>query len=167
MEIKSLDIEFEIIGDGEREYVHALQEMTLSNPRIYWLGNIDGEEKNRHLANADLLVLPSFTENFGNVVFEALSVGTAVLLSDQVGGKDYVLNQNLGWVLPLDKLTWQKTLQEIYSSTEKRKDIRHRAPVIVQRDFNKESLARQYVTMYEQHIMHFNLQPGTQNMYSN
>ena len=42
---------------------------------------MDGEEKNKVIASNMALVLPSKSENFGNVVLEALAQGTPVIAS--------------------------------------------------------------------------------------
>ncbi len=49
--------------------------------RVDFLGPVRGEEKDELLRSADLLVLPSLSENFGIVVAEALSYGLAVIAS--------------------------------------------------------------------------------------
>lgn len=50
-------------------------------PRVSFVGEINGEEKYRFLADADIYVLPSHTENFGITVAEALACGTPVIAS--------------------------------------------------------------------------------------
>jgi len=47
---------------------------------------------------ANLFVLPSRHENFGNVVVEALACGCPVLISDKVGLHDEVAEGGVGWV---------------------------------------------------------------------
>jgi glycosyltransferase involved in cell wall biosynthesis len=45
------------------------------------IGNIENQEKIDFLANADLFVLPSHNENFGNVYLESLATGTPIVAS--------------------------------------------------------------------------------------
>ncbi|MCZ2085615.1 MAG: glycosyltransferase [Flavobacteriales bacterium] len=49
--------------------------------KVRFLGHIAGREKEELLSNAYFLVLPSHTENFGNVVIESLNQGTPVITS--------------------------------------------------------------------------------------
>src|SRR5690606_15445864 len=72
-EVRRLHCTLDIIGTGEGDYIRSLQRKTNGLKYIRWLGDIDGEEKFTHMRNADLLCLPSHSENFGNVVIEALS----------------------------------------------------------------------------------------------
>lgn len=50
-------------------------------PRIRFVGELKGPTKYEFLANADLYVLPSLTENFGITIAEALACGTPVVAS--------------------------------------------------------------------------------------
>jgi glycosyltransferase involved in cell wall biosynthesis len=45
------------------------------------VGHVIGDVKERLFSNADILVLPSYTENFGMVVVEALAHGVPVIAS--------------------------------------------------------------------------------------
>lgn len=46
---------------------------------VQYLGEVYDSEKNKKYAEADLFVLPSFSENFGSVVLESLAQGTPVI----------------------------------------------------------------------------------------
>ncbi len=73
-----------IAGDGEPSYARSLraraQKLELE-PHLRWLGHVTGEAKTAALADADLLVAPSHTENFAMVVVEALAAGLPVIAS--------------------------------------------------------------------------------------
>ena len=58
-----------------RDYVHSLQ----LDSRVEFLGPIEESKKGAVFASADLFVLPSFSENFGIVVAEALAYGLPVV----------------------------------------------------------------------------------------
>lgn len=52
--------------------------------RVIWTGMLQGEEKLSAYVDSDLFVLPSYQENFGIAIVEALASGTPVIISDQV-----------------------------------------------------------------------------------
>jgi glycosyltransferase involved in cell wall biosynthesis len=150
--IQRLKISLTILGEGIEEYVSRLQSDSGNIPNISWKGNIDGDEKFRLLAEADLFVLPSHSENYGNVVFEALSQGTPVAISDAVGAKDYVTANQLGWVIAVDDESWKKAIVEIWQQKAERDDIRRRAPICIARDFLPEVQVQRYVGFYAAHL---------------
>lgn len=146
--LKDLPISLTLLGDGEKEYVSSLKRESSDIPQIFWKGNVDGEEKFKILAESDLFVLPSYTENYANVVFESLCQGTPVLISNNVGARDYVKNKNLGWVIERDDDVWSQTLREIWLSKDVRDEIRQRAPICIAEDFNAFDQAKKYSKMY-------------------
>ena len=61
-------------------------------------GFVQGQQKQALLQRADLFVLPSYYENFGISVAEAMVAGTPVLISDQVHIHTDVQQAEAGWV---------------------------------------------------------------------
>ncbi|MDH5896587.1 glycosyltransferase [Vibrio splendidus] len=68
-----------IAGAGNDEYSNYLKHLASNNPTIKFVGHITGLDKNNLYKEAKLFVLPSKSENFGNVVVEALYFGTPVI----------------------------------------------------------------------------------------
>ena len=73
-----------IAGAGEQEYTDAIKrlirELGLSE-RVKMIGQVAAEAKEVLFANADVVAVPSHTENFGLVVAEALAHGVPVIVS--------------------------------------------------------------------------------------
>ena len=92
------DWDFQIVGPdcGLGKVLHS---MTINQniPRVVFLKEQNGEAKFQFYAAADLYVLPSFTENFGITVAEALSCSTPVVVSKTTPWNG-VLSHNCGWV---------------------------------------------------------------------
>lgn len=71
-------------GPNQDNYQQELERMIVENGlqgRVEFVGNVFGKEKLRLYANAHFSCLLSHSENFGNVVIEALSQGTPVIAS--------------------------------------------------------------------------------------
>lgn len=64
-------------------------------------GEIKNDDIPAAIAGAGALFLPTLGENFGHAIFEALSCGVPVLISDRTPWRD-LQEHEAGWSLPLD-----------------------------------------------------------------
>jgi len=145
-----------IAGTGNEDYVQALKDILLDNliPKVSWVG-FQHEKKFELLRTHDLLVLPSHNENFGNVVIESLSMGTAVLVSKQVGLAGYVTERHLGWECDTDPASVAAAVNDIIACQKKELlRIRETAALTLAADFEKRKMVNQYVAMYNNMICH-------------
>ena len=85
-----------IIGDGP--YRKEMEERLTGYPVIF-TGFLSGEELAMGYASADLFVFPSATDTFGNVVLEAQASGLPVIVSDQGGPKELMMDGETGVVV--------------------------------------------------------------------
>jgi glycosyltransferase involved in cell wall biosynthesis len=70
-----------VAGQDDENYTASLPR----HARVTFAGEVAGVEKERLLSTAAMLVLPSLSENFGNVVLEAMAHGTPVIVTPGVG----------------------------------------------------------------------------------
>ncbi|MES2417950.1 MAG: glycosyltransferase [Bacteroidota bacterium] len=148
----TIDWRLSIAGSGQTSYIENLKQKAAQlnlNDRINWLGQINNEAKFEFIAQHDLLVLTSYNENFANVVIESLSVGTPVLLSEQVGLSTYVLANDLGFVTDLSPNKIREAINEAFYDTIKRNKIRTEAPQIIKNDFDEQKLIQKYLDLYQ------------------
>jgi len=99
------NIEFDIYGPIEDENYWAecqkIIEHVPTNIRIRYCGIAPFEQVVSVLGQYHLFYLPTLHENYGHVIFEALSAGCPVLISDQTPWKG-LERSRAGWVIPLD-----------------------------------------------------------------
>lgn len=142
-----------IAGGGEETYIEQLKklakELNIAN-KVDWVGWLDGKAKYEFLANADVLALTSYNENFAMVVIESLAVGTPVFLSDRVGLSEYVEDNKLGWVTELDEVQITQQIEYIFNHQAESKAIRTRAADQIYEDFAALNLAKQYLKAYQE-----------------
>jgi glycosyltransferase involved in cell wall biosynthesis len=77
-----------IAGNDEERYQPALEAIVSRlgiGDRVSFAGPVHGGDKTALIAGARALVLPSYSENFGNVVLEAMAAGRPVIVSREVG----------------------------------------------------------------------------------
>ena len=73
-------VTLDICGSGDPDYTATLRRRAADlGGRVRLLGEVHGAAKAQAFGNADLFVLPSFSENFGIAVAEALAHGLPVL----------------------------------------------------------------------------------------
>lgn len=68
-----------IAGSGEGAYYQKMLEIINETPNIKFLGEIRAMQKEKVMSSADLLILPTYSENYGIVVAESLSRGVPVM----------------------------------------------------------------------------------------
>ena len=94
-----------LVGSGHPDFVAALRDRAAAlgiSSSVLWADFLSGEQKWAALADADIFVLPSYSENFGNAVVEAMAAGVPVVVSDQVGIHAEIAAARAGAVVPCD-----------------------------------------------------------------
>jgi glycosyltransferase involved in cell wall biosynthesis len=98
------DAHLVIVGSGDPEYLSTLHR-TVDRLRISdcvtFTGSLNGRSKWEAMAAATMLVLPSYQENFGLVVAEAMQLGVPVVLSRHVNTWTDVVQGGAGLVCEL------------------------------------------------------------------
>ncbi len=84
--------------EGYRPQLEALAAALGIEGRIIYTGAVDGIDKKTLLERSRVLVLPSYSENFGNVVLEAMAAGRPVVVTPEVGLADMVRETGAGLV---------------------------------------------------------------------
>lgn len=147
----SFNLKLVIAGDGEEAYVQQLKqladELNIAS-KVDWTGWVNRDEKFERLNQSDLCVLTSFNENFANVVVESLHMGTAVLVSENVGLSDFVGENNLGWVCTLDTVDIVEKLNEAHLAKQKLDHIRKHGREIIRTTFHEQVLITKYYEEY-------------------
>lgn len=82
----------------ERELRELVKQMELDN-FVKFIGFVEGEQKINELRKSHVFVLPSYDENFGIAVAEAMAYGLPVIISNRVALAEYVINNNAGMVI--------------------------------------------------------------------
>jgi glycosyltransferase involved in cell wall biosynthesis len=96
------DIRLVIAGndeDGYRAKLADIAENTGVSGRIVFAGEVHGDDKSALLDGARALVLASYSENFGNVVVEAMAAAKPVVVTPEVGIADLVQRNRTGVVV--------------------------------------------------------------------
>jgi glycosyltransferase involved in cell wall biosynthesis len=99
------DIALVVAGSGEPAFEAKLRREATRlglNGSVFWTGFLSDSDKLTALADADLFVLPSYSENFGVAAVEAMAAGLPVVVSDRVAIHREVAAAGAGLVVPCE-----------------------------------------------------------------
>ncbi len=108
------NIEFYMYGPVQEEkYWHeCLEKLKYVGYKWNYGGDIASEKVQEVLSDLDVLILPSKSENYGHVIFEALSVGCIPIISDRTPWKD-IDKRKVGFEVQLSKEAFTEKLDFI------------------------------------------------------
>ena len=109
-----------IAGEGDRRYIEMLKDKICRlglGDMFRFVGGVYGNGKWQLLKNADVLVLPTFSENFGIVVAEALACGTPVITTKGAPWHD-LETWGCGWWIERDVESLANALKEFLTLDE-------------------------------------------------
>ncbi|MCY7381692.1 MAG: hormogonium polysaccharide biosynthesis glycosyltransferase HpsP [Microcoleus sp. CAN_BIN18] len=115
-------------------------------------GFVSGDRKNELLTNADLFVLPSYYENFGIAVAEAMAAGVPVAISDRVHISEDIRQAEAGWVGPLEVGAIASMIESALLDPQERQRRGLNAQAYAKKYYNWEAIAQQTIDAY-QHIL--------------
>ena len=108
-----------LAGPSESGYLEKLQlirkELELESDIIF-TGPLFGNEKISALVDADIFVLPSTNENFGNVIAESVAAGTPVIITNKCGIAPYIKDR-VGLVVSPEQHELQQAIITLLSDT--------------------------------------------------
>lgn len=113
-------------------------------------GFVTGQVKRSLLQNADLFVLPSYYENFGIAVAEAMAAGTPVVISDRVYIWEEVQQAEAGWVGPLDIEAIASLIKTALLNPDERQRRGCNAQNYAKTHYSWDAIAQQTITAYQQ-----------------
>lgn len=146
------DWQIEIAGNGEESYIKEL------NNKIIKLGLQDcvkiigpqfGNEKIETYHRADLFVLPTYSENFGMVVAEALSCGVPVITTKGTPWGDLELYESGSWIdIGIESL--KDCLEEyLMKSNSELQQMGQNGRQLIEDKYSIQSVAKQFIELYQ------------------
>jgi glycosyltransferase involved in cell wall biosynthesis len=117
------------------------------NSSVEYIGTVEGKAKTALLASATLFVLPTYSENFGLVVVEALAHGVPVITTRRAPWEGLVTHGCGWWIEPtVDALT--ETLREAMALDNSRLHQMGQRGFKYARAFDWNAIAEQTVDVY-------------------
>jgi glycosyltransferase involved in cell wall biosynthesis len=141
-----------IAGEGDDQFVNGLRrlagELGIANA-ILWTGFLGGDDKWSAMAAASLFVLPSYSENFGIALAEAMAAGLPCVVSDQVGIAVDAKEYEAGLVVPCEVGAVFSAMQLLVHDPDLRNRLGANALRLVKDRFSLEAMSNSLVKLYE------------------
>jgi glycosyltransferase involved in cell wall biosynthesis len=149
--VKELDNVKLIIVGPDDGYISTLKEIVtgLNNDKVLFTGPIFEEDKLEAYVDADVFVLPSKYESFGNVALEACACGTPVIVTNRCGIAEWINSNNAGYVVKYDKEELRNALFKVLSEEEPRVRFGERGRKLVREEFGWDKIVREVEEIYE------------------
>lgn len=150
---KKKNWQIKIIGNGDDLYIESLKDRIfkkkLSNCMIILPPIFDEEKKIEVFRNADVFVLPTFSENFGIVIAEALASYTPVITTNGTPWKE--LNERkCGWWINIGVDPLKSALIEVLNTNkEVLEEMGNNGRKLIEDQYSIESVANKTFKMYE------------------
>ena len=145
------DVNLVVAGNDEENYRPVLEVLAAREGvrgRVHFVGPVYGQDKQLLLRGALALVLPSYSENFGNVVLEAMAAGCPAVVTEEVGLADVVRSSGAGVVTGGTPEALGIALQRLTADAEARRAMGEKGRRIVATDYSWDSVASRMEALY-------------------
>lgn len=140
----------------DRAYETSIKQKVESSAWAKWatvVGFVSGELKAQILSAADVFVLPSYYENFGIAVAEAMAAKIPVVISDQVHIWPAIKESESGWVVPTEVEALTDALGEAIAQPDVRLQRGENAQRCAKENYSWGAIAQLMTTTYQQLLL--------------
>jgi len=123
---------------------------------VHFVGSLHGAEVLQAYVDADVFALPSYTENFGMTVIEALACSVPVVISDQVNIHAEVSGAGAGLVTRCDADEVAQALEALLVDVDRRRAMGEAGRQLVKARFTWPAIVDALTAKYEQVIARHN-----------
>jgi glycosyltransferase involved in cell wall biosynthesis len=141
-----------VAGNDEDGYEKTVRELTARagiTDRVTFAGEVQERDKAALLAGARVLVVPSYSENFGNVVLEAMAAGCPVITTPEVGAAPIVEASGAGRVVSGEPATLSEAIAQLVDAPRSvRDEMADRGRAAVRASFSWDAVAARMEDVY-------------------
>lgn len=148
---QNYDFHLIIAGSGEAEYETELKNLAASlgiAQQISFAGFVIGEDKDLLLQGSDMFVLPSFSENFGIAVAEAMAVGLPVILTPGIQIAPDVAAAKAGLVVEGEVEPLAEAIAKLLKSPNLRQQLGENGKQLVKQQYSWNAIAQNLASVY-------------------
>ena len=116
-----------------------------------------GKDKLGALKDADVFVLPSYSENFGMAVVEAMRMSVPVVVTRYVGISPYLTESGAGIVVDKDENELSEAILKVLGNITFAKEIGEKGRKLIQEKFAMPMVADQFFAAYNKIIKSYEI----------
>jgi len=149
---ENYDFHLILAGTGEPDYCAYLQNLVASLnlvTRTSIPGFVTGKDKELLLQGADIFVLPSFSENFGVAVAEAMAAGLAVIITPGVQIAPEIAAAAAGIVVAGELAPLQEAIAQLLTNAKLRQELGKNAINLVSSRYSWQAIAQNLASAYQ------------------
>jgi len=146
------DIHLLIAGPDNEGYGLQVKEWLRAGnvlDRVTFAGMLRGAYKNAAFEIAEMFVLPSYSENFGIAVVEAMASGLPVIVSDRVNIWREIVDATAGLVIKCDADELATAMSTLLFDSELCRSMGYQGRRLVERSFTWQVVGGQMIELYE------------------
>jgi len=149
-----------IVGPDNENYkedlIKIIKSYGLQN-KIIFTGFLDGYDKLSVLVDSDVFVLPSYSENFGMSVIEAMACRVPVVISNMVGISNSIKENQAGIIVEANSNSVTNGILKLMDNDELTKNIISNAYVYVSDNYDIKKVAKKMINIYERIVSNANI----------
>ena len=141
-----------LAGAGDADYTDFMMAQIKAlgmGDRTTLPGFLSGEDKALALRGSDLFVLPSYGENFGIAVAEAMVAGLPVVITPEVEIAADLIAEQAGLVVAGTQDAWVEAIQMLLTSPEQRHHLGQNGQRLAQTRYNWQTVGQQLAEAYQ------------------
>lgn len=146
-----------LAGDGDPLYVKQLRDLAQSlnlGEQVAFPGLVLGQAKERLLQGADLFVLPSFSENFGIAVAEALSASLPTIITPGIQIAPEIAAAKAGLIVEGDVEPLAHAIDQLLTQPALRQTLGSNGKQLAQTRYSWMAIAQQLIPAYRAIVSH-------------
>lgn len=140
-----------IAGEDEAGYKKTIEELIKKHniaERVVFTGLLLGKEKKAAFYESDVFVLPSYSENFGMAVAEALAAGLPVIITSNIGIAEMVAKKHAGIVIEKNENSLAEAMRKVLQGGDEIIKMKERGKKLVEEEYGIGKIAEKMRELY-------------------
>ncbi|MBW4462398.1 MAG: glycosyltransferase [Nodosilinea sp. WJT8-NPBG4] len=142
-----------LAGSGEADYCNYLKTLTSTldiADSVTFTGFVSGSDKDLLLQGSNLFALPSYSENFGIAVAEALAAGLPVVITPDVQIAPDISAAQAGLIVSDDLEAWVNALSQLLRSPDLSTQLGHNGQRLAAAKYSWPTIAKNLSQSYDE-----------------